>query len=150
MESEERRRGILLAPAPAPAPAGEDVTDPTRGEPKSKLGLGVAKGDSVLAIDFRRRGGKYPSVRRGSRAISTGWAVGEEERRTQRTCVYGGSSSSVVPLSIWLFMLDVTCREGGRLADSGVGERMPFAKGVSSARLGGSSSSGVGARRSTL
>jgi hypothetical protein len=42
---------------------------------------------------FRRLGGKKPSVRRGSRTISTGLSVGDESRRIYDTCCQGRSES---------------------------------------------------------
>jgi hypothetical protein len=90
---------------------------------------GVDTEESVVWL-FLRRGGKYPNVFRGIRAISTGFEFGDESSKTQRTCIHGFSVSS------------------GRSADvpfcddEGPGHVLPFEK-------GGSSIAGVGARRST-
>lgn len=47
-----------------------------------------------MVIDFRRAGGKKPSVRRGRRAISTG--AGKVAISTQESCVHGASGSREV------------------------------------------------------
>ena len=79
---------------------------------------------------FLRRGGKYPSVLRGIRAISVGFDKGEESRSTQRTCIHGESSSN-----------------SGRSADVSFCEELLYGTDPPLV-FGGSSVLGVGARRS--
>ena len=90
---------------------------------------GVETKESVVWL-FLRRGGKYPNVFRGIRAISIGFEFGDASNNTQRTCVHGCSGSS---------------RRSADVPFSDVetpGHVLPFEK-------GGSSKAGVGARRST-
>ena len=79
------------------------------GRAKSKESEGVSMSEYV--IDFRRLGGKNPSVLRERRAIST--ATGEGSMRTQESCFHSGSS--VVGLVVVLDREVVKLDEGGEL-----------------------------------
>ena len=93
---------------------------------------GVETDDKVPPWLFLRRGGKYPSVFLGMRAISTGFEEGDESIRTQRTWVHGRSSSgSARSAEVWYGEEELP------------GHEPPFVK------VGDSSVSGVGASKST-
>ena len=109
-------------------PVGSFGVCENRGRSEEVRGVETEERGSWL---FLRRGGKYPSAFRDMRAISTGLADGEESINTQRTCCHGSSSDSRRSADVPIFVEDVR------------GHVKPLVTG------GGSSMSGVEARRST-